>query len=57
MIGITAKIGEFFTGLILALFTAGAKVLVIGVIVLALIVAALLGLQYVLGRRDRDRSG
>ena len=56
MIGITAKIGEFFTGLILALFTAGAKVLIIGVLLLVLIVGLLLGLQYVLGRRDRDRS-
>ena len=56
MIGVTAKIGEFFTSLILALFTAGLKFVVIGVVSLALLIGVLLALQYVLGRRGRDRS-
>ncbi len=59
MIGVTAKIGEFFTSLILALFTAGAKVLVIGIVLLALVIAMLLGLQYLFGRAtnssDKDK--
>ena len=56
MIGVTAKIGEFFTSLLLALFTAGFKFMVIGVISLALVIGLLLALQYVLSRHDRDRS-
>ena len=55
MIGVTAKIGEFFTSLILALFTAGMKFVVIGVVSLALVIGLLLALQYALARRDRDR--
>lgn len=54
MIGVTAKIGEFFTNLILALFTAGAKVLVVGVIVLAIFIGLLIGLQYLMSNSDRD---
>lgn len=53
MVGVASKIGEFFASLMWAVLATTAKVVVAGVLVLALLVAGLFALQYLLSRRDR----
>jgi hypothetical protein len=53
MIGTASKIGEFFASLMWALFDTAAKVVMIAVLSLALLLAVLFAVQYVLSRRGR----
>lgn len=51
MIGVTAKIGEFFASLLSAMFFAGVKVAFAGLCALALLLAAVIAIQWLLARR------
>ena len=54
MVDVTAKIGEFFASLIFAILGAGFKLLAGGVILLALLVAALFAIAWLI-RRPRSK--
>lgn len=52
MIGITAKIAEFFSSLLFALFGSAIKVVLVGLLILALLGALVMAAQFMIGKRD-----